>query len=83
MNLHLPKQLETLVAGEATMRAIKDEEVARMAALAVRSGGQLTDGQRRACLERLADRIAAARTSVYRRSLASLVTDSGRDQAAA
>jgi hypothetical protein len=83
MNLRLPQQLENLVAREATIKAIKDEEIERMAALAAKNGGQLTDGQRRACLERLADRIAAARTSVYRRSLATVVTGGGRDQAAA
>jgi hypothetical protein len=62
--------LAGFVALEKTLAAIKDEEIARMVALAAKSGGQLTSGQRRACLERFADRIAAARTSVYRRSLA-------------
>jgi hypothetical protein len=87
MNLRLPRQLEHLVAREATIKAIikaiNDEEMARMAALAARHGGQLSDGQRRACLERLADRIAAARTSVYKRSLATLITGGPGDEAAA
>jgi hypothetical protein len=73
MNFRLPPQLERFVAREATIQAIKDEEIARMVALAARNGGQLTDGQRRACLERFADRIAAARTSVYKRTAATIL----------
>jgi hypothetical protein len=63
---------------EEAVALIKDEEMARMVALAARHGGQLSPGQRRACLERFADRIAAARTSVYRRSLAHVVATDAR-----
>jgi hypothetical protein len=63
---HRPDQLMPFATLEKT---IKDEEMERMAALEARQGAPLTDGQRRACLERILDRMAAARTSVYRMSI--------------
>lgn len=45
---------------------IKAEELERMKALAARQGAPLSDGQRRACLERMLDRMAAARALALR-----------------